>query len=83
MVIETPPGEETQVDYLRRQPFCGPPTCLHPDSIDIRELAESERGGSGGRGLTSGWAKLLILNGGQGRNRTADASLFRAAYRVG
>ena len=23
--------------------------------------------------------KLLILNGGQGRNRTADASLFRAA----
>ena len=27
--------------------------------------------------------KLLILNGGQGRNRTADASLFRAAlYRL-
>jgi hypothetical protein len=30
------------------------------------------------RGLVS---KLLNLNGGQGRNRTADAGLFRAAYR--
>ncbi len=28
-------------------------------------------------------SRLLILNGGQGRNRTADASLFRAAlYRL-
>jgi hypothetical protein len=24
--------------------------------------------------------KLLILNGGQGRDRTADAGLFRAPY---
>jgi hypothetical protein len=27
--------------------------------------------------------KLLILIGGQGRNRTADASFFRASYRIG
>jgi hypothetical protein len=31
------------------------------------------------RGLVS---KSLSLNGGQGRNRTADAGLFRAAYRI-
>ena len=29
-----------------------------------------------------GEAKLLKKNGGQGRNRTADAGLFRAAYRI-
>ena len=33
---------------------------------------------AGGAG-SAGVCKLLILNGGQGRNRTADAGLFRAA----
>ena len=27
-------------------------------------------------------AKLVEKSGGQGRNRTADAGLFRAAYRI-
>ena len=30
--------------------------------------------------LQRSWAKLLILNGGQRRDRTADAGLFRAPY---
>jgi hypothetical protein len=28
-------------------------------------------------------SEVRNLNGGQGRNRTADASLFRAVYRIG
>jgi hypothetical protein len=28
------------------------------------------------------FSKLLIVNGGQGRDRTADASLFRATFQL-